>query len=136
MQALQDTQNMSTAPQALPRSDRSRVLSTAVIEAARRLQLGSSDLNAIIGTSQPSASRLLNGKYFIPEGSKTWELSAHFVRLYRSVSSLLGGDDDLARSWLKSANQAFDNRQPLDVVKRVDGLLHVCEYLDAHRARV
>jgi hypothetical protein len=127
---------MSTAPQALPRSDRSRVLSTAVIEAARRLQLGSTDLNAIIGTSQPSASRLLNGKYFIPEGSKTWELSAHFVRLYRSVSSLVGGDDDLARSWLKSANQAFDNRQPLDVVKRVDGLLHVCEYLDAHRARV
>lgn len=127
---------MSTAPQALPRSDRSRVLSTAVIEAARRLDLGSSDLNAIIGTSQPSASRLLNGKYFIPEGSKTWELSAHFVRLYRSVSSLVGGDDDLARNWLKSANQAFDNRHPLDVVKRVDGLLHVCEYLDAHRARV
>jgi uncharacterized protein (DUF2384 family) len=127
---------MSTAPQALPRSDRSRVLSTAVIEAARRLNLGSSDLNAIIGTSQPSASRLLNGKYFIPEDSKTWELSAHFVRLYRSVSSLVGGDDDLARSWLKSANQAFDNRHPLDVVKRVDGLLHVCEYLDAHRARV
>lgn len=127
---------MSTAPQALPRSDRSRVLSTAVIEAARRLNLGSSDLNAIIGTSQPSASRLLNGKYFIPENSKTWELSAHFVRLYRSVSSLVGGDDDLARSWLKSANQAFDNRHPLDVVKRVDGLLHVCEYLDAHRARV
>lgn len=127
---------MSTAPQALPRSDRSRVLSTAVIEAARRLNLGSSDLNAIIGTSQPSASRLLNGKYFIPEGSKTWELSAHFVRLYRSVSSLVGGDDDLARNWLKSANQAFDNRHPLDVVKRVDGLLHVCEYLDAHRARV
>jgi uncharacterized protein (DUF2384 family) len=127
---------MSTAPQALPRSDRSRVLSTAVIEAARRLQLGSSDLNAIIGTSQPSASRLLNGKYFIPEGSKTWELSAHFVRLYRSVSSLVGGDDELARNWLKSANLAFDNRQPLDLVKRVDGLLHVCEYLDAHRARV
>ena len=127
---------MSTAPQALPRSDRSRVLSTAVIEAARRLDLGSSDLNAIIGTSQPSASRLLNGKYFIPEGSKTWELSAHFIRLYRSVSSLVGGDDELARSWLKSANQAFDNRHPLDVVKRVDGLLHVCESLDAHRARV
>ena len=127
---------MTTAPQALPRSDRSRVLSTAVIEAARRLQLGSSELNAIIGTSQPSASRLLNGKYFIPEGSKTWELSAHFVRLYRSVSSLVGGNDELARSWLKSGNQAFDNRHPLEVVKRVDGLLHVCEYLDAHRARV
>jgi len=127
---------MSIALKPNPLSDRSRVLSTAVVEAARRLGLGSTDLTAIIGTSQPSASRLLNGKYFIPEGSKTWELSAHFIRLYRSVSSLVGGNDELARSWLKSGNQAFDNRHPLDVVKRVDGLLHVCEYLDAHRARV
>lgn len=127
---------MSVALKPNPLSERSRVLSTAVVEAARRLGLGSSDLNAIIGTSQPSASRLLNGKYFIAEGSKTWELSAHFIRLYRSVSSLVGGNDELARSWLKSGNQAFDNRHPLDVVKRVDGLLHVCEYLDAHRARV
>ena len=63
---------MKTALQANPLSERSRVLSTAVIEAARRLGLGSTDLNAIIGTSQPSASRLLNGKYFIQEGSKTW----------------------------------------------------------------
>ena len=127
---------MSAALKPDPLSDRSRVLSTAVVEAARRLGLGSTDLTAIIGTSQPSASRLLNGKYFIPEGSKTWELSAHFIRLYRSVSSLVGGNDELARSWLKSGNQAFDNRHPLEVVKRVDGLLHVCEYLDAHRARV
>ncbi|MBS1138716.1 MAG: hypothetical protein H6R13_169 [Proteobacteria bacterium] len=127
---------MSLALKPNPLSDRSRVLSTAVVEAARRLGLGSTDLTAIIGTSQPSASRLLNGKYFIPEGSKTWELSAHFIRLYRSVSSLVGGNDELARSWLKSGNQAFDNRHPLEVVKRVDGLLHVCEYLDAHRARV
>lgn len=127
---------MSIALKPNPLSDRSRVLSTAVVEAARRLGLGSTDLTAIIGTSQPSASRLLNGKYFISEGSKTWELSAHFIRLYRSVSSLVGGNDELARSWLKSGNQAFDNRHPLDVVKRVDGLLHVCEYLDAHRARV
>lgn len=117
-------------------SERSRVLSTAVVEAARRLELRTTDLNAIIGTSQPSASRLLNGKYFIPEGSKTWELSAHFIRLYRSVSSLVGGNDELARTWLKSANRAFDDRQPLDVVKRVDGLLQVCAYLDAHRALV
>ncbi|UCV29859.1 MbcA/ParS/Xre antitoxin family protein [Ferribacterium limneticum] len=127
---------MSLALKPNPLSDRSRVLSTAVVEAARRLGLGSTELTAIIGTSQPSASRLLNGKYFIPEGSKTWELSAHFIRLYRSISSLVGGNDELARSWLKSGNQAFDNRHPLEVVKRVDGLLHVCEYLDAHRARV
>jgi len=117
-------------------TDRSRVLTRAVIEAAHRLGLGPSDLKGIIGASQPTASRLLNGRYALPEGGKPWELAAHFVRLYRSLSSLVGGDDELARSWLKSANRAFDGQRPLEVIKRVDGLIHACEYLDAHRARV
>lgn len=116
--------------------DRSRILTQAVIEAAQRLGLGSSDLKNIIGASQPTASRLLNGQYVLPEGGKPWELATHFVRLYRSLSSLVGGDDELARSWLKSANRAFDGQRPLEIIKRVDGLIHACEYLDAHRARV
>jgi len=119
-----------------PSTDRSRVLTQAVAEAARRLGLGSSDLKNIIGASQPTASRLLNGRYAIPEDGKLWELAAHFVRLYRSLHSLVGGDDELARSWLKSANRAFDGQRPLDMIKRVDGLLYACEYLDSHRARV
>lgn len=126
----------ATDPPDLPQaSDRSRVLTQAVAETARRLGIGSSDLKAIIGASQPTASRLLNGRYAIPEDGKLWELSAYFVRLYRALFSLVG-DDELARSWLKSANQAFDGQRPLDVIKRVDGLLHACEYLDSHRARV
>ena len=125
------------ARQAAPAaSQRARVLSTAVAEAANRLGLRSTELGSILGTSQPSASRLLNGKFFIAEGSKTWELAAHLVRLYRSLSSLVGGNDELARAWLKSGNRAFDDRLPLDLVKRVDGLLHVCAYLDSHRALV
>ncbi len=119
-----------------PNPERSRVLTQALAEAARRLELGSSDLKNIIGASQPTASRLLNGKYALPEGGKPWELAAHFVRLYRSLSSLVGGDDELARRWLKSANHAFDGRTPLESIQRVDGLLHACEYLDAHRSRV
>lgn len=120
----------------VPASDRSRVLTRAVIEAAHRLGLGPNDLKNIIGASQPTASRLLNGRYQLPEGGKSWELAAHFVRLYRSLSSLVSGDDELARSWLKSANRAFDGQRPVEVIKRVDGLIHACEYLDAHRARV
>lgn len=117
-------------------SERARVLTQAVTEAARRLELGPSLLKDIIGASQPTASRLLQGRYAIPEKTKIWELAGHFVRLYRSLSSLVGGNDELARSWLKSTNRAFDGRCPLDQIKRVDGLLHACEYLDALRARL
>jgi hypothetical protein len=126
----------ATALAARPDSGRERVLTQAVVEAARRLELGSSEIAEVIGKSQPTASRLLNGKYLLADSKKEWELSAHFVRLYRSLSSVVGGNDELARAWLKSPNRAFDGQMPLAAIKRIDGLLHACEYLDAHRARI
>ncbi|UCG72539.1 MAG: DUF2384 domain-containing protein [Chromatiales bacterium] len=123
-------------PVSQPEDDRARVLTQAVAEAARRLGLKSTQLKAIIGTSQPTASRLLNGKYQLVAETKAWELSAHLVRLYRSLSALVGGDDALARDWLTSANAAFNDDPPLAVIQRIDGLVHACDYLDAHRARV
>lgn len=119
-----------------PAADRDRVLTTAVVDVARRLGLRATDLQHILGISQPTASRLLHGHHRLAEGGKPFELAAALVRLYRSLSSLVGGDDDLARAWLRSPNRAFDGRRPVDDVRRIDGLLHACEYLDAHRARV
>lgn len=116
--------------------DRSRVLTSAVQEVAKRFDLGSTDLKDIIGVSQSTASRLLNGHYGIPEGGKPWELSAMLVRMYRSLSSMVGGDDELARTWMHSPNRAFGGRHPAEEIKRIEGLVRACEYLDAHRARV
>lgn len=119
-----------------PDGQRGRVLSQAVVETAGRLQLRSTDLTAIIGVSQPTASRLMNGKYQLAEGGKSWELGAHLVRLYRSLYSMVGGSDDLARAWLRSDNQAFAGQAPLQAIRTVEGLVHACDYVDAHRARV
>ena len=116
--------------------ERTRVLNIALIEAAKRLDLGSTELQYILGISQPTASRLLRGAFSLAEGSKPWELGAHLVRLYRSLSSMVGGNDELARAWLHSNNRWFDDQQPAAQLRRIDGLLHVCEYLDAQRARV
>ncbi|NMG31170.1 antitoxin Xre/MbcA/ParS toxin-binding domain-containing protein [Aromatoleum evansii] len=117
-------------------ADRAQVLGQAVSEAARRLHIGPTDLGQIIGVSQPTASRLLKGEYGLRTSTKEWELSAFVVRLYRSLFSLVGGDDNLARGWLHAPNRAFPGQRPIDLIKRVDGLIHVCEYLDAYRARV
>lgn len=126
---------MKTAANLLQTTERSRILSRAVTEAAKRMKVGPTDLGQIVGFSQPTSSRLLREKYFIPEGGKEWELAAHFVRLYRSLVSLVG-DDDLAVRWMKSPNNAFNRQTPLEYIKRVDGLLHACNYLDARRATV
>ncbi len=119
-----------------PAGLRARVLTQAVAQTARRLKLKTTELTAIIGVSQPTASRLLNGKFELAEGGKSWELGAHLVRLYRSLSSMVGGNDELACVWLRSANQAFGGRVPVDEIRSVEGLVHACDYLDAHRARV
>lgn len=119
-----------------PDPERARVLTGAVAETARRLKLKTTELTAIIGLSQPTASRLMNGKFQLAEGAKSWELATHLVRLYRSLFALVGGDDELARSWLASANQAFGGSTPLATIRRVEGLVHACDYVDAHRARV
>lgn len=117
-------------------AERSAVLTQALAETANRLDLGPTDIGRIVGVSQPTASRLLKGDYLLKESAKEWELSAHLVRLYRSLFSLVGSDDSLARGWLRSANSAFAGQEPISLIKRIDGLIHVCEYLDAYRARL
>ena len=120
----------------LAAADRSTVLTHALAEAAHRLDLGPTEIGRIVGVSQPTASRMLKGEYLLKESAKEWELSAHLIRLYRSLFSLVGSDDHLARGWLRSANKAFAGQEPIAVIKRIDGLIHVCEYLDAYRARI
>ena len=116
--------------------DRSTVLTQALAETARRLDLGPTEIGKIVGVSQSTAPRLLKGEYLLKESGKEWKLSAHLVRLYRSLFSLVGSDDHLARGWLRSENKAFAGQEPIALIKRIEGLIHVCGYLDAHRARI
>ena len=118
--------------------ERSVVLSNAVAETAKRLDIGPSDLAAIIGISQSSASRMLAaGGFRLKDGTPEWQLSALLIRLYRGLFSIVGNNDALAKEWLSSANRAFDGRKPIDVIKNnIVGLVSACDYVDAHRAQV
>ncbi len=123
-------------PQAIAANaqDRTRILSTAVAEVARHLEISSTDLGSIIGISQPSASRLMRGEFTVRERTKEWELAALLVRLYRGLYSIVGSNDQLAKDWLKSRNLAFGNEIPFTVIRNASGLVHACDYVDAHRA--
>lgn len=124
----------NTAMAAASATERSDILSQAVAETAQHLAIGPSELAPILGISQPSASRLLRGEFFIKEGTSEWQLSALFVRLYRGLFSIVGNSDELARNWLTSANRAFGDRHPIDVIKSISGLVLACDYIDSHRA--
>lgn len=115
-------------------ADRGRILSQAVAEVSRHLDISSTELGTILGISQSSASRLMNASYTLREQHKEWELAALLVRLYRGLYSIVGSNDHLAKDWLKSRNKAFGDQIPFAVIQQASGLVHACDYVDAHRA--
>ncbi|MEJ2186851.1 MAG: hypothetical protein P8Z36_13045, partial [Gemmatimonadota bacterium] len=81
--------------------DAAGVLTRAVRSAAERLGLRNRDLARVLGTSEASMSRLRTGRVVEPT-SKEGELALLFLRLYRSLDALVGGDDERARAWLRA----------------------------------
>ena len=112
---------------------RGKVLTKACLRAGENLQLPSRILATILGVSEATVSRMRTGEYVLKEAQKPYELAALFVRLYRSLDALVGGDDAVAAKWLKARNTAL-NGVPLEMIQSVSGLLNVITYLDARRA--
>jgi len=111
------------------------VVTKATLRAASRLGLTNKVLAAIIGVSEATVSRMRSGDYVVQRGEKPFELSVLFVRLYRSLDAILGGDDAVAGAWLKNRNVALD-AEPIAMIQTVPGLMNVIQYLDARRAIV
>ncbi|HSJ05236.1 MAG TPA: MbcA/ParS/Xre antitoxin family protein [Longimicrobiales bacterium] len=110
------------------------VLAKAVLSAAARLGLRQRHLAAVLGTSEASVSRLQRGRELDPS-DKAGELALLFVRLYRSLDALVGGDDERARAWLHAENDHLGG-VPAERIRGVEGLVDVVQYLDAMRGRL
>ncbi|MGH7553191.1 MAG: MbcA/ParS/Xre antitoxin family protein [Longimicrobiales bacterium] len=110
------------------------VLARATLAAARSLRLRNRDLAAILGSSEASVSRLSAGRELNPAG-KEGELALLFLRLFRSLDALVGGDEEKARLWLHAYNDHVGG-VPADRIRRVEGLVDVVQYLDAMRGRL
>lgn len=111
----------------------SRVITKATIRAAERLHIKNNILAKIVGVSEPTISRLKKGDYAFEPGQKAFELAVLFIRLYRSLDAIVGGDDSVAAAWLKNENKAFD-ATPMELIQTVAGLTNVIAYLDSRRA--
>jgi len=110
------------------------VLAKAALAAAARLGLRNRHLALVIGSSEASVSRLQSGRGLDPQ-SKEGELALLFVRLYRSLDALVGGDDAKAQAWLHAENDHLAG-VPADRIRTVEGLVDVVQYLDAMRGRL
>jgi hypothetical protein len=105
-----------------------------VRSAADRLGLRNRQLAAVLGSSEASVSRLQRGRGLDPQ-SKEGELALLFLRLYRSLDALVGGDDSKARAWISAPNDRLAG-VPADRIRTVEGLVDVVQYLDAMRGRL
>jgi hypothetical protein len=111
------------------------ILRKAVLKAADRLGLTARTLGTIVGLSEPTVSRLKRGEFTLERGTKPFELAVLFVRLYRSLDAIVGGDETVARAWLRNDNTALGGK-PIEKIQSVPGLVDAIAYLDARRALV
>jgi hypothetical protein len=116
------------------KADAPEVLRKALLAAGERLGLRGKEVALVIGASEASVSRLRSGRGLDP-ATKEGELALLFVRLYRSLDALVGGDDAKARAWLHAHNDHLGGI-PAERIRTVEGIVDVVQYLDAMRGRL
>ena len=122
-------------PRQVSAADQAAVVTKATLRAASQLGLTNKTLATVIGVSEATVSRMRSEDYTLQLGQKPFELAVLFVRLYRSLDAIVGGDDRVAGAWLKNRNTLLDD-EPLALIQTVPGLVNVLQYLDARRAVV
>jgi uncharacterized protein (DUF2384 family) len=132
LQKLEES-TMSALANIKESKDRATVLLKAFNNACAELGISKALAGKIIGVNRSTLSR----KEGIGLGleSKSSELSLHFIRLYRSLFAISGGDQGFMRHWLNTPNSALGGK-PLELVQTVQGLMQTNDYLDAMRGKI
>src|SRR5688572_22964021 len=109
-----------TARKSAAAPSRESVLTKAALRAAGLLGLKQSDLAEVIGVSPSTVSRL-DIRPIDPE-RKEGQLAILFVRMFRSLDSLLGGDPEKGRAWLHAQNHHLAG-VPAALIRSPEGLV-------------
>jgi hypothetical protein len=116
-----------------PHPEPGAVVTKAALRAAERLALPNRVLARVLGVSEATVSRIGGGTYELSPGSKPYELAVLFLRLFRSLDGITGGDTLVSRAWLRNPHTVL-GATPLSLIESVSGLVNVVAYLDARRA--
>lgn len=122
-----------TPQKALAPAAKAAVVTKGVMRAADRLALPNRVLAAVLGLSEATVSRMGAGAYQLDPGGKPYELAVLFLRLFRSLDAIVGGDTAVAQAWLRNSNTAL-GAAPIALIESVAGLVNVVAYLDHRRA--
>ena len=109
------------------------VVTKAALRAAAHLGVSHRSLARILGVSEATVSRMGAGTYVLKSEDKAFELALMFLRLFRALDALAGGDAQTSRAWLRNENLALGG-VPIVLIEALSGIIHVVGYLDAQRA--
>ena len=124
---------MRTQPTTHKDAGSASVLTKATLRAAELLGLSSAALAQVLGVSGASVSRL-GGRRQIDPASHEGQCAILLVRVFRGLDALVGGADN-CRAWLRAQNTDLGGI-PAELIRTVQGLVHVSQYLDAMRGKV
>jgi hypothetical protein len=113
--------------------DASMVLAKATTRANKMLGLSGASLARTLGLSEPTISRLLRGEKPLAPDSKEGELALLLVRVFRSLDTLVGTDDQKRLAWMTTHNKALGG-VPQRLVETAAGLVATLNHLDGMRA--
>ena len=109
------------------------VVTKAALRAAAYLGLSNRSLARVLGVSEATVSRMGAGTYVLKPEDKAFELALMFLRLFRALDALAGGDAETSRAWLRNENLALGG-VPIVLIESLSGIINVVGYLDAQRA--
>lgn len=124
-----------SASRASTNLDPAAVATKAVIRSASLLALSQQELAQILGVSPATVSRMAVGQRVLQLGTREGDFAMLLVRVFRSLDALVGGDAAKAQAWMNHENVHLGGK-PQTLLQRIDGIVHVAEYLDAMRAKL
>ena len=110
------------------------VIQKAFQRSGEALDLNNDELGRIIGKDRQTVTREKPPEAFKPS-SKSGEAALNFIRVYRSLSALMGGDKQNMVHWLDTQNSHLGSK-PKDLLFRTQDLINVVAYLDAMRGKM
>ena len=109
------------------------ILTKATRRAADVLDITDATLADVLGVSPASVSRLGEGHQIYPDTAEG-ERALLLLRSFRGLDALLG-DGESCRKWLHSEH-LYLRGVPAELIRSVEGLVNVTQYLDAMRGKI
>ena len=111
------------------------MVAKAAIRAAEILDIGPAVLAKVLGLFKAGSARLVDSTFELAPFGAPFVRATLFVRVFTALDTIVGGDEQAARAWLRAFNTALRDT-PLELVRAPRGLAQVVLHLEGRLGRV